>query len=150
MRKILFIGLLLSWVLEVHASLPDKIAKIKRECEINGIQYLNAVEFTQYLQDLLKKNDTERILQLMVYPLRVNYRDKNKALHRYIENQAELYELYPEIFNKKMVERILSYSPADIICNAYGAMFEDGILWYTPSSSADFYQLRISTVNMVQ
>lgn len=150
MRKILYILLLLSNILIAeHRSAEE----LKKECEINGINYLNAIEFTKYLQNFLEKNDADQVIKLISYPLRVNYelkeKGKAKLLHKYIGNEAQLYAIYPQIFNKKMVEKILSYSPDDIFCNSYGAMLGDGILWYVPDTSADFYQLRISTVNMI-
>lgn len=106
-----------------------KVLTPKQQCEANGINYKQALNFVIQFQDALKKDDREKVATLFSYPIRV-YKEKTTF---YIKSKQEFLQKYPAIFHKNMKAGLMGDS--EIFCNSQGASIGGGWLWFDTSKA---------------
>lgn len=114
----------------------------KKMCELNGINYMDAVAWVKQLQIAIHNQDKNAIANLVTYPLRIN--DGPKKTH-FIKDQKQFLLEYSSIITTPVENKILHADSTAIFCNAQGGMIADGTIWF---SSQDANLIKIRTINL--
>lgn len=87
------------------------------------------------LKDAVKKNDIDKIADLISYPCRLNRYIKNiNDEHSLINNKKEFKKLYKHIFSKSLKKLILKTTIDDLFVSFnYGFMIGRGEIWFDPA-----------------
>lgn len=135
MKKIILFLSALFLFIPLDGSCNSEVAEMARQCDVNGINYQNAVDFVKECQAAVKVDDAQKIADLVDYPLRVNFsangEKKLKVDHKNIANKEQFIKNYNVIFTKEFKLKLLRQDPANIFCNYKGAMIVDGGLWFS-------------------
>ena len=129
-KTILFLSVLFLFI-PLDGSCDSEVAEKIRQCELNGINYQNAVNFVKECQAAIKPDDAAKIANLVDYPLRVNFSSNGKVNYKSIANKEQFIKNYAIIFGNEFKVKLLKQDPANIFCNYKGAMIADGSLWFT-------------------
>lgn len=132
-KVILFLSALFLFI-PLDGSCNSEVAEMTRQCELNGINYQNAVNFVKECQAAVKLDDAQKIANLVDYPLRVNFSSNGKVDYKSIANKKQFIKNYNAIFTKDLKLKLLKQDPANIFCNYKGAMIADGSLWFAEKS----------------
>jgi len=109
-----------------HVTVTDNAGKLQSEswCPLESGSYDELLTFFKRFVAALEVADTDTVVLLVRYPLRVN-----RATNIEISDPGILLRRYSEIFNPAVVNQLRNAVPEVIFCRNGSAMIGDGILW---------------------
>lgn len=113
----------------------------QKMCELNDINYTDAVAWVKQLQTAMRNQDKNTIANLVIYPLRIN--DSPKKIY-FIKDQKQFLQEYSTIITTPIEKKILQVDPIDIFCNSQGGMIADGAIWFAAQGAN---LIKIKTIN---
>jgi hypothetical protein len=109
-----------------HVTVTDNAGKLQSEswCPLESGSYDELLTFFKRFVAALAVADTDTVVLLVRYPLRVN-----RAKNIEISDPETLLHRYAEVFNPAVVKQIRNTAPEAIFCRNSSAMIGNGIVW---------------------
>jgi hypothetical protein len=110
------------------------------ECNSNGIKHTDIIQTVSKLEDAIKKQQSQNLVELIRLPISLNSKDARFV----IQNQTEFLEHYNEIVTPELKKIILAIKPEQVFCNYEGVALNNGAIWL----NYDANKLKIIAINM--
>ena len=109
-----------------HVTVTDNAGTLQSEswCPLEAGSYDELLTFFKRFVAALEVGDTDTVVLLVRYPLRVN-----RATNIEISDRGILLRRYSEVFNPAVVKELRDTAPEAIFCRNGSAMIGDGIVW---------------------
>ena len=109
-----------------HVTVTDNAGKLQSEswCPLESGSYDELLTFFKRFVAALAVADTDTVVLLVRYPLRVN-----RATNIEISDPETLLRRYAEVFNPAVVKQLRNTAPEAIFCRNSSAMIGNGIVW---------------------
>lgn len=107
-------------------------------CRFSGLRYEDIVSFFDRFQERVLLVDSDAVVAMMHYPLRVN------SLGRVFADSNELLDSYDTVFSSALVENVQSAEPESVFCNSQGTMLGNGVVWAYPELDS---ALKVTAIN---
>jgi hypothetical protein len=130
----IFCALLLAASLATPAAVAGRYS-------VAGIDDAAVTKFLSALQEAVAKDQRERVVALVAYPLRVNTGKR----HTFLRTQKALLSAYDRVFNPEVRKALAAQRPEALFVNYLGVMIGDGQIWF--GRQAGTSELRVQSVN---
>lgn len=110
------------------------------QCDLNGVDYQQAVNFVKDLQTAIRGSNFVDIVKLASYPVVVNT-GPNKSI--IIDNQKQLLNNLQRYFPTKIQSKILQTSATEVFCNYQGAMIANGAIWFRTKDNPGYFTINL-------